>query len=117
MYLYVRQLIDVWLSEVQDVEIFQKKYRACAETYNYYESEYIYISGGAYKTNDIVNRDVYAKSIPMEFEGHLFPGPVGYHEYLTQLYGDYMQLPPEEQRVTHHDFTVLRDEVPEEELQ
>ena len=24
-----------------------------------------------------------------------------YHEFLTELFGDYMQLPPEDKRVTH----------------
>ena len=28
--------------------------------------------------------------------------PKGWHEVLTLLYGDYMQLPPEEQRVPAH---------------
>ena len=37
-----------------------------------------------------------------EFEGYKFKIPKGYHEIMTNLYGDYMQLPPEEARVTHH---------------
>ena len=36
------------------------------------------------------------------FEGNLFKCPVGYKEVLTALYGDYMKLPPEEKRVSHH---------------
>jgi lipopolysaccharide cholinephosphotransferase len=27
---------------------------------------------------------------------------VGYHEYLKNVYGDYMSYPPVEKRVTHH---------------
>ena len=37
-----------------------------------------------------------------EFEGHKLRMPKGYHEIMTRLYGDYMQLPPEEQRVAPH---------------
>ena len=41
-----------------------------------------------------------------EFEGHLFPLPERWHEYLTHLYGDYLELPPESQRGTHEIFLV-----------
>ena len=33
-----------------------------------------------------------------DFEGYRMPVPSGYHEFLTQAYGDYMKLPPEEKR-------------------
>lgn len=38
------------------------------------------------------------------FENSEFWGPKGYDEYLTNLYGDYMKLPPINRRETHHDF-------------
>ena len=38
---------------------------------------------------------------PITFEGHSFSGPARPHEYLTELYGDYMKIPPPEKRVTH----------------
>lgn len=31
----------------------------------------------------------------------------GYDEYLTKLYGNYMELPPIEERVAHHDFSAF----------
>lgn len=36
------------------------------------------------------------------FEGKPYSVLTHYHDYLTRLFGDYMQLPPEEQRVSHH---------------
>ena len=39
-----------------------------------------------------------------EFEGRKCKIPSGYDEWLTKLYGDYMQLPPESERQTHHRF-------------
>lgn len=39
-----------------------------------------------------------------EFEGDLFNTPKNYHEYLSNLYGDYMKLPPKEKQVSHHNF-------------
>ena len=35
------------------------------------------------------------------FEGEIFKAPAEYDKFLTTLYGDYMQLPPEDQRVGH----------------
>ena len=42
--------------------------------------------------------------LPVEectFEGRKSYIPNGYHEYLTNLYGDYMQVPPEDKRERH----------------
>jgi len=37
----------------------------------------------------------------LRFEDKLFPAPYNHHQYLTYQYGDYMQIPPAEQRITH----------------
>jgi len=39
--------------------------------------------------------------VKVEFEGKMYNAPVGYEKYLRNLYGDYMQLPPEEKRRSH----------------
>ena len=38
-------------------------------------------------------------TIPVEFEGHVFQAMNGYDRVLRNIYGDYMQLPPEDKRV------------------
>ena len=40
--------------------------------------------------------------VRLPFENGSYYVPAKYHEVLTCLYGDYMKLPPEDQRVTHH---------------
>jgi lipopolysaccharide cholinephosphotransferase len=42
-----------------------------------------------------------ATAVDIEFEGKMYKTMVGYKDYLTHTYGDYMTLPPVEQRVTH----------------
>lgn len=39
---------------------------------------------------------------PYEFEGTVFPGPKDYDAFLTAYYGEYMRLPPEDQRENRH---------------
>lgn len=46
-------------------------------------------------------KDEYEKTVELEFEGHMLPCMSCWDEFLTELYGDYMRLPPEDQRRTH----------------
>lgn len=43
---------------------------------------------------------------PLEFEGETFLGPANPDSYLTEQYGDYMQLPPENKREVHATFYI-----------
>ena len=47
--------------------------------------------------------ELWSNTIMVEFEGCEFCAPVGYDEILKIEYGEYMKLPPEDQRV-RHDF-------------
>ena len=49
------------------------------------------------------DRAFFARRIPLPFEGRTIWCPVGYDGILRLRYGDYMTLPPEDQRVPHHD--------------
>lgn len=39
-----------------------------------------------------------------DFEGYKMPLPAGYHEYLTLIFGNYMQRPPVPERIAKHDL-------------
>ena len=51
-----------------------------------------------------VDKTVFDSEVYREFEGRQYRIPIGYDAYLRSIYGDYMQLPPVEHRVTHHTF-------------
>ncbi len=52
--------------------------------------------------SEILDFNPFEEMIEVDFEGHKFMAPAKYHEYLIKCYGDYMQLPPEEQRHFYH---------------
>ena len=51
---------------------------------------------------EIFKREWFDDFILMDFEDMKVRVPVGFDAYLTHVYGNYMQLPPEEKRVTRH---------------
>ena len=48
------------------------------------------------------------------FEGHQIPVMAGYERYLRLIWGDYMELPPEDKRVPKHDVVYLSTTEPYE---
>ena len=46
--------------------------------------------------------------IEYEFEGHYFWGPQDSDGFLKFIYGNYMKLPPIDQRITHSPATYVR---------
>lgn len=71
--------------------------------HGYHESKYVSdLSWG--DSNLVFEKDMFSDYISMDFEGHSFLCISDYNAFLTAAYGDYMQLPPEEKRHTHHSF-------------
>lgn len=62
------------------------------------------VSAPTYGVREIAESTLYSNRLLSEFEGRMFYIPAGYDVILRQNYGDYMQLPPIEKRVTHHGF-------------
>lgn len=55
-------------------------------------------------------KEIFNSFIEVDFEGKKYKAPVGYDEWLKNFYGDYMQLPPKEKRVSHHSFVAYYKE-------
>lgn len=80
-----------------------KKINHLFVTYNY--SDCLYAADLNFgNVNRRLPKKIFESCISVEFEGYLFNAPIGYDLWLKSIYGDYMQLPPIEKRVTHHDF-------------
>lgn len=57
-----------------------------------------------YGGRDVLPKACFDSFIKIEYEKTYFPVIKSYDVFLSSVYGDYMQLPPEEKRVTHHGF-------------
>lgn len=53
---------------------------------------------------ECIHRKSFLKTTKRIFERSMFNTPTDYDEYLSNLYGDYMRIPPENKRISHHDF-------------
>lgn len=52
----------------------------------------------------LCKKEIFSEFVEVDFEDKKYMVPKGYDEWLRSFYGDYMQLPPEEKRVSHHKF-------------
>lgn len=93
------------ISKVCSLQTLINKYEKIANTYN--------LNGKGNKIYQVCDekfgRLVYPKDIfdeldTIQFEDDVFSSPKRYKEYLTITYGDYMQLPPKEEREKGHNI-------------
>ena len=102
----LKRIVAAMVSPFCEDKLFPlKKCVSLAKTYDYNSCHYMatIVAGGMH---NCVPKDCFSYSIPVQFEGHDFPAPVGYDQYLRTLYshinhGDYMTLPPEHQKILH----------------
>lgn len=71
------------------------------------KSSLLTIYGGADVEKKVAPVEWFGDGVPVMFEGIEVTAPIEYHRWLSQRYGDYMQLPPEEKRVAHHYADVI----------
>lgn len=90
-------------------DFFQKKLEKLARVKDYDTSEYvgcvIWLSWGE---KDIFPRKWFDETIIMPFGKYSFRVPKEYDAVLRHEYGDYMQLPPEKDRIGHHFYKVYK---------
>lgn len=72
------------------------------QNYDFNNSRYVGNVLGRYREKEIVPREYFRDPVPLKFEDIMINCPTKFKEYLTEIYGDYMKLPPEEDRVAHN---------------
>jgi len=77
-----------------------------AKKYDFNSQKYVaaITSTANYGLKEKIIKEEYIKQIDVLFEGEIFKAPANYDIYLSNLYGNYMELPPENQRKSEHNF-------------
>lgn len=83
-------------------KFFLKKLLNLSKKYDYSKCDYIGCFAAYRPPYKYLHKEWFAKTTLVDFEGNKYPAPAMYDEYLKSQYGDYMKLPPEEQRVSHN---------------
>lgn len=87
---------------------FQNKLERLARVKDYDASEYVgcvvWLSGGM---KDIFPRKWFDETVMAAFGKYEFRIPKEYDQILRHIYGDYMKLPPENERIGHHFYKIF----------
>lgn len=94
------------LSCAFSTKFFLTRFQKEVQKHGYKNSLFVADMTWGYGVSQCVPAEALGSFVDVEFEGRLAKAMVGWHTYLTNVFGDYMQLPPPEKRVTHHAFKV-----------
>ena len=86
-----------------------KCFRILNDLHNRYDFETSSFAGaicGAYGEKEYMEKRVFEKYIPLKFENKEYMCISEFDSYLSKHYGNYMQLPPEKDRIGGHNFEV-----------
>lgn len=104
-----KTVITLILGKTND-RLWYKLLDRCALFFNCDKAKYwgVILTGAHHKCGiaEVLPKESFDKDkkIKVKFEGYDVYIPYGYDTYLKQLYGDYMQMPPEDKRKSHHEF-------------
>lgn len=98
------RLIPQWI--LNDKKLLRSLDRDCAR-YAYDSCSWVGNLFGAWRFKEVMPKEILGEPTLYRFEELEVYGPQRADEYLSYLYGDWRQLPPEEKRVSHHDFVLI----------
>lgn len=84
------------------------KYNHIAQKYNAASNKYYYPQGVINYGKLVIPKEVLDETIDALFEDSVFKIPKRYDVYLTRSYGNYMKLPPEDQRENRHQIIEVK---------
>lgn len=98
--LFLKMLIKSFYNILPD-NMLSKKIVKLSKKYSYEDSSYAGCIVWGYGSRERMKKEMLEEYIDGIFEGDKYKIVKNYDEYLTNIYGDYMTLPPEDKRITH----------------
>ena len=98
----VKDIVRPFIKHYGSFRIARELDELCSEV-PYEEAEFVGVISGMYGVKERWPKERMLPQSTYEFEGVPVLGYKNYDEYLSNIYGDYMQLPPVEKRVPHID--------------
>ena len=96
-------------AKLRGKQYFINKLQGLVDRNSYEDSNYIgVISWCVNDEREIMQKDWYKNVLRHKFEDADFNIPGGYDKILTQIYKNYMQKPPEKDRVPHHLYRTFK---------
>ena len=105
---WIRLIVKVLLCFTSPQKIIVKMDVLSKKYVNENTSTYCGAACSVYGEREIFRKTDLSQTVECKFEGHSFFIPKSYDLVLSQLYGDYMKLPPEEKRIPHHFLKAVR---------
>ena len=85
-----------------------KMFYDALSSYDYDNAHSVAIVTGAYAPREKMPKQIYDNLTEIEYENGKYFAVGDYNYYLEKIYGDYMELPPEKDRVGHHNFNIYK---------
>ncbi len=96
----IKSLIKILLSPI-NIKKLCERLDCVAQKYDFNTAKFCGVTLWGYGVCERIHKREYLNPLKCEFEGYFFNIPSNYDEYLSGLYQNYMELPPEEKRVSH----------------
>lgn len=95
-----------------NIDKHAQKYNGCGGSRS---ADAVYCMAGM---KELHKKEWFEETIGLPFENEVFKAPKGFDLMLSTRYGNYMQLPPKDKQITHHDFKAYwRDEKVEDDFE
>lgn len=98
----IKNMVRPILQKIGSMKIARHLENICKEV-DFDKAKYVAGLNGMYGKKEIWLKEEMLPTVDLQFEDGKFPCYKNYDKYLSNLYGDYMKLPPEEKRIPHND--------------